>query len=139
VTRPDPPAAILETVLYAPDLDAVEAFYRDVMGLSIYAKADGRHLFYRLGHPMLLIFNPAVTEQPPARDARIPVPPHGSRGPGHVCFAAGADEIERWKMHLTERGVAIEADVEWPRGGRSIYFRDPAGNSIEIAEPRIWD
>ncbi|MGN6582964.1 MAG: glyoxalase/bleomycin resistance/extradiol dioxygenase family protein, partial [Rhizobiaceae bacterium] len=23
-------------------------------------------------------------------------------------------------------------------GGRSIYFRDPAGNSIEFAEPRIW-
>jgi hypothetical protein len=34
--------------------------------------------------------------------------------------------------------VAIEADFEWPKGGRSIYFRDPAGNSVEFAEPRIW-
>ena len=33
---------------------------------------------------------------------------------------------------------AIEADFEWPGGGRSIYFRDPAGNCLEFAEPRIW-
>jgi len=32
----------------------------------------------------------------------------------------------------------IEADFTWPGGGRSIYFRDPAGNAIEFAEPRIW-
>ena len=36
------------------------------------------------------------------------------------------------------KGVAIEADFEWPGGGRSIYFRDPAGNCLEFAEPRIW-
>jgi hypothetical protein len=34
--------------------------------------------------------------------------------------------------------VAIEADFEWPKGGRSIYFRDPAGNCLEFAEPKIW-
>jgi len=34
--------------------------------------------------------------------------------------------------------VAVEADFEWPGGGRSIYFRDPAGNCLEFAEPRIW-
>ena len=35
-------------------------------------------------------------------------------------------------------GVTIEADFDWPDGGRSIYFRDPAGNCLEFAEPRIW-
>ena len=54
-------------------------------------------------------------------------------GPG-----ASAQEIERWKDHLAANGVVIESDFEWPQGGRSIYFRDPAGNSIEFAEPRIW-
>ena len=39
---------------------------------------------------------------------------------------------------LEAKGVAIEADFEWPGGGRSIYFRDPAGNCLEFAEPRIW-
>ena len=35
-------------------------------------------------------------------------------------------------------GVEIEVDYLWPGGGRSIYFRDPAGNSLEFAEPSIW-
>ncbi|MCA1262638.1 VOC family protein, partial [Nitratireductor aquimarinus] len=75
---------------------------------------------------------------PRHRSARLPVPPHGARGQGHLCFAATAEEIARWKAHLEAAGIAIEADFEWPGGGRSIYFRDPSGNSLEFAEPRIW-
>ena len=37
-----------------------------------------------------------------------------------------------------DRGVAIEAEVEWPSGGRSLYFRDPAGNVVELAPPTLW-
>jgi catechol 2,3-dioxygenase-like lactoylglutathione lyase family enzyme len=66
------------------------------------------------------------------------VPPHGTTGDGHLCFAATAAEIDAWRKRLGEAGVAIEAEVEWPKGGRSIYFRDPSGNSLEFAEPRIW-
>ncbi len=131
------PAGILETVLYAADLDAAEAFYRDVLGFVPFTKAQGRHLFYRCGDQVLLIFNPAATEVPPASGA-LPVPPHGARGPGHVCFRGEAAELDRWVERLRDKGVAVEADFEWPRGGRSIYFRDPAGNCLEIAEPRIW-
>jgi catechol 2,3-dioxygenase-like lactoylglutathione lyase family enzyme len=131
------PSRILETVLYVDDLVAGERFYRDVLGLEPFAKAAGRHLFYRLGDQVLLIFDPAETEMPP-RDGRLPVPPHGARGHGHVCFAASAAEIDGWKARLVSLGIAIEADFVWPGGGRSIYFRDPAGNCLEFAEPRIW-
>ena len=132
------PAGILETVLYATDLDAVEAFYRRVLGLEPFAKSQGRQVFYRCGNQVLLIFNPEATKAPPAPDAKLPVPPHGAMGEGHVCFRASADEVETWRRHLEAHGVAIEADFEWPGGGRSIYFRDPAGNCLEFAEPRIW-
>ena len=74
---------------------------------------------------------------PPAPGA-LPVPPHGMEGEGHVCFRASAAEIDAWRAALEAKGVAIEADFEWPGGGRSIYFRDPAGNCLEFAEPRIW-
>ena len=86
---------------------------------------------------MLLIFNPDTTKVPPAPGA-LPVPPHGMDGEGHVCFRASATEIDGWRAALEAKGVAIEADFEWPGGGRSIYFRDPAGNCLEFAEPRIW-
>ena len=125
-------------MLYASDLDAIEDFYRRALGLEPYSKAAGRQVFYRCGEQMLLIFNPDATEVPPPADARLPVPPHGARGHGHVCFRATADEITAWRTHLEALGVTIEADFEWPGGGRSIYFRDPGGNCLEFAEPRIW-
>ena len=132
------PSAILESALYVSDLDAAEAFYRDMLGMELIGKVEGRHVFFRCGNGVLLLFNADATSKPPAPDARLPMPPHGTRGPGHLCFSASAEEIDGWKAYLTNKGVAIEADFEWPQGGRSIYFRDPSGNSIEFAEPRIW-
>jgi catechol 2,3-dioxygenase-like lactoylglutathione lyase family enzyme len=136
-----PPPGILETVLSASDLDAAEAFYTGVLGFQLHSKVAGRHIFFRCGEQMLLIFNPAETIKGPSAGA-LPVPPHGApeaSGAGHVCFRATAPEITRWRTHLQQAGVAIEADFIWPAsGGRSIYFRDPAGNSLEFAEPKIW-
>lgn len=132
------PSAILESALYVTDLDAAEAFYRDVLGLEKIAKVDGRHVFFRCGEGVLLLFNAEATRHAPPPDAKLPVPPHGTVGQGHLCFAATVEEIDGWRVALTRRGIAVEADFEWPQGGRSIYFRDPSGNSIEFAEPRIW-
>ncbi len=131
------PTAILETILYATDLDAEQVFYRDVLGLTPSTVLPGRHVFYKIDGQMLLLFNPDATQTSPSPPA-VPVPAHGARGPGHLCFRATAPELEAWRQRLTAAGVAIEADFEWPQGGRSIYFRDPAGNSIEFAEARIW-
>ena len=132
------PNHILETIIYARDLDAAEAFYRDVLGLKVASKSQGRQVFFRIGEQMLLIFNPLATVHAPPPNATLPIPPHGATGEGHVCFSASAGEITAWRSDLEAKGVAIEADFEWPGGGRSIYFRDPAGNCLEFAEPRIW-
>ena len=133
----DPPEGILETVLYVDDLKAAETFYRDVLGMKPFAKAEGRQNFYRCGNQVLLMFNPSQTSVP-AEPGRLPVPPHGAQGAGHVCFRAEGPALERWRKRLADNGVEIEADFVWPQGGRSIYFRDPAGNCIEFAEPKIW-
>ena len=130
---------VLETAIYAADLAAAEAFYTGVLGLNVYGRAEGRHLFYKLDDQMLLIFNPDATLKPLQPGARYPVPPHGAGEKGHVCFRASAPEIEDWRRHLEAEGVVIEADFRWQSGGRSIYFRDPAGNSLEFAEANIWN
>ncbi len=132
------PSAILESALYVTDLDTAEAFYRDVIGLELLGKVEGRHAFFRCGGGVLLLFNAEATRIPPAPDARLKVPPHGTAGDGHLCFAASANEIAAWREHLAANNIAIESDFEWPQGGHSIYIRDPSGNSIEFAEPRIW-
>ncbi len=132
------PSAILESALYVTDLDASAVFYGEVLGLERIATVEGRHVFFRCGPGVLLLFNADATRVPPASGARLPVPPHGAVGEGHVCFAATGDEIERWKARLGELKIAIEADFEWPNGGRSLYCRDPSGNSVEFAEPKLW-
>lgn len=133
-----PPKIIgtLESALYASDLKAAAHFWGQVMGLPEIARVPDRHIFFRCGPQVLLVFNPAVTREPPRPGARLPVPPHGTEGAGHFCIAA--QNLQEWRDHLEASGIVIEADFIWPQGGRSIYFRDPAGNSIEIAEPKIW-
>lgn len=128
----------LESALYARDLVAAADFWTRIMGLRQVAFVPGRHVFFHTGAGMLLIFNPDATSQPPPKGARLPVPPHGSLGPGHFCLAVAPMDLAAWRAHLIRHAVVIEAELEWPQGGRSIYFRDPAGNSIELADPQIW-
>ena len=129
---------ILETALYATDLDAAEAFYGGILGLQRITRAGNRHVFYRCGQGVLLIFNPAETVKPPAQDSALPVPPHGTTGRGHMCFRVAAEALDAWRRKLEASDVTIESDLRWPNGARSFYFRDPAGNSLECAEPGLW-
>jgi catechol 2,3-dioxygenase-like lactoylglutathione lyase family enzyme len=39
---------------------------------------------------------------------------------------------------LAAKGVEIVQEITWPRGPRSFYFEDPAGNMLEIAEADMW-
>jgi catechol 2,3-dioxygenase-like lactoylglutathione lyase family enzyme len=123
---------ILETVLYVDDLGAAEAFYGQVLGLTLDSRKEGTFAFFRIGRDMLLLFDPKASR------ANRDVPAHGATGPGHACFAVPESSLEEWQAKLRAHGVAIEHVQDWPRGGRSFYFRDPAGNSLEMATPRIW-
>lgn len=128
----------LESALYVDDLDAAERFYGGTLGLQRIAAQPGRHLFFRVGDSVLLIFRAAATSQPAASSAPFPVPAHGATGQGHYCFAVPPDQLQEWRLHLEKMKVEIEADFRWPNGARSIYVRDPGGNSVEFAEPRLW-
>ncbi len=48
------------------------------------------------------------------------------------------DTVDPWKHKLKDAGIVIEIEVERRAGGRSIYFRDPAGNSVELITPGVW-
>jgi len=132
-----PIEGILETALYATDLDAAEAFYGNILGLEKITRSGNRHVFFRCGPGVLLIFNPEETVKPPAPDS-LQVPPHGTTGKGHACFRVSGDDLDAMARKLKAAGTAIESEVHWPQGGRSIYFRDPSGNSLECAEAKIW-
>jgi catechol 2,3-dioxygenase-like lactoylglutathione lyase family enzyme len=122
---------ILETVLYVSDIDRAERFYREVMALQQIGKDATRHVFFRVGSGVLLLFR--------AERTRLSgnVPPHGADGEIHVCFTVSPDEYETWKRRLDLHGVQIQHETVWPNG-RSFFFRDPDGNLLELADADIW-
>jgi len=127
---------VLETCLYVNDLDAAEAFYTRVFGLGRIGRVEGRHVFFRCGEGVFLLFNPDTTIRP--GNSASGVPTHGAKGPGHAAFRMEPGDIDRWRDHLKQNGVEIEKEMNWPGGGYSLYFRDPAGNSLELATPATW-
>jgi catechol 2,3-dioxygenase-like lactoylglutathione lyase family enzyme len=132
-----PISRILETALYVDDLEVVTAFYRDVLGLRV-LDAGERLVAMDAGQAtILLLFRRGATlagaDTPGGR-----IPPHDGHGPVHMAFAVTSDALDDWEAHLERHGVAIESRVVWERGGRSIYFRDPAGHSVELATPGTW-
>ncbi|TMV08686.1 glyoxalase/bleomycin resistance/extradiol dioxygenase family protein [Ruegeria sediminis] len=132
------PTAILEAAIYVDDLDKAEEFYGRLLGLEQFQRVDNRHAFFRVGSSVLLVFNPDKTELPPS-NPRLPVPPHGARGPGHVCLVLERDQFQAMRERLESAGTPIDTEFDWPNGARSLYVRDPAGNSVEFAEAWLWD
>lgn len=130
---PPPHLRIFETVLYAGDLAAAERFYGGVLGLEVLSRRLDLVRAFRCERGVLLVFDPKLSAAP-GRE----VPSHGTSGAGHVAFAATEEELEEWKRRLAAAKVPIEQEVVWEQGGRSIYFRDPAGNSIELAPRTLW-
>lgn len=133
------PDGVLEAALYCDDLDAAGRFYGDVLGLERIGAREGRHVFFRCGATVVLLFDARHTSSIATEVDGVRIPLHGASGPGHLAFRASLDDIDRWRERLETAGVEIEAEVAWPAGGRSIYFRDPAGNSLEFATPELWE
>lgn len=130
---------IVETCLYTNDLDNAEQFYSKLPGLHLTSKEEGRHLFYRCGNQMLLIFNPEHTSTEQTNVDGNLIPLHGASGAGHIAFSIPHQDIEKWKSFLKEINVEIESEVTWPKGFISLYFRDPAGNSLEVVSSNLWN
>jgi catechol 2,3-dioxygenase-like lactoylglutathione lyase family enzyme len=125
--------AVIETAIYVEDLQATEAFYGTVLGLSVLGREPGRHVFFRVGEAsVLLAFRAETTIKGDI------LPSHGASGPGHFALGIETEAFAAWRAHLESHGVAVEKEVEWPRGGKSLYFRDPAGNAVELVTPGVW-
>ena len=126
---------VYETVLYAADGAAAAAFYADVLGLRAIEAPDENAAAFRLDDGgLLLIFDPRR-----ASAQRRFVPSHGTDGDGHVAFQVDPGSLDAHAAALRDAGIEIEREITWPLGGRSVYFRDPAGNSVELVEGEIWD
>jgi catechol 2,3-dioxygenase-like lactoylglutathione lyase family enzyme len=129
--------AVLETALYVADLARADAFYRDILGLTCIHTDARMRAFDVGGRGVLLLFPEGGSLQPiptPGGD----IPPHDGRGPAHIAFSIDADALPAWEGQLAAAGIAVEGRTFWPRGGISLYFRDPDAHLLELATPGLW-
>lgn len=128
---------VLETALYVDDLARAARFYEDVLGLAAMS-ADRRFRAYDVGgRSVLLLFERGTTLE----TVHLPggtIPPHDGQGRLHIAFAIPAEDIAAWEVRLRHFGVEVEGRTDWPRGGKSLYVRDPDGHLLEFATPGLW-
>lgn len=117
----------------AADPERTLAFYRDVLGAQVLYEEE-----WRAGRIPVVILQLGASRIN-VHPAEAPVAPHAARPtPGSVdlCFRWDAP-LEEAIAVLGRHGIAIEdgpvprpaADAQW---GRSVYFRDPDGNLLEL-------
>jgi catechol-2,3-dioxygenase len=130
-------SGLLETVLYVEDLARATAFYAEDLQLKVMLDTPRLVALDAGRQGVLLLFRQGMTrDDMPTRGGVIPG--HDGSGPVHMAFAIAAEELEPWRRHLAERGIALRSEVAWPAGGRSLYFDDPDGHVIELATPGLW-
>ena len=132
-----PVEGLLETSLYANDLKRTTAFYRDLFGFKPLVESPRLVAFEVAARHVLLVFQAGATEED-VLDARGTIPGHDGRGRLHLALSIAAADCDSWRRRLRERGVALAGEYRWPRGGTSLYFRDPDGALVELATPGLW-
>jgi catechol 2,3-dioxygenase-like lactoylglutathione lyase family enzyme len=132
---------LLETALYLDDVGLEARFYQDLFGFRLLSGSTERDAVFAAlevpGQAVLLFFKKGANAQP-VDTGRGMIPPHGGAGSLHLAFTILTDSYQSWKTKLVARNIKIESEVHWPRGGRSLYFRDPEGNLVELATPGLW-
>ncbi len=141
------PGPLVETALWVADTRRSAEFYESHLGFRVLAAAE-RIAVLEIAAGQVLILCAKGGSAAPIATPGGNIPPGNADGEMHVAFAIEESEFEEWAGRLTAGGVPIESTVEWDkvpwppaivsRRGRSIYFRDPDGHSIELAIPGVW-
>jgi catechol-2,3-dioxygenase len=126
---------IVETCIYSSDLGSMKKFYVDILGLPLVEEEKDKLIFLKAGKSMLLVFNPARTSIDNEK-----LPTHGAATPPasvHFAMEIEGQDYHRWKELLAKNNIPIEKQVDWEEA-KSLYFRDPAGNLVELITPGEW-
>jgi catechol 2,3-dioxygenase-like lactoylglutathione lyase family enzyme len=113
------------TVIFARDLAAMRHFYGEVMGFTLERQLSDRWFEYRIGSTLL-----ALTTHGGRFDD--PPPPRGALSV-QLAFRVPPPMVAACAAELEAQGVALVAPpTDHAFGHRTIFFRDPDGNVLEI-------
>ena len=113
------------TVIFARDLTAMRQFYETVMEFPLLRVLSDRWIEYRVGSTTL-----ALTTHGGRFDDTPPE--HGALSL-QLAFRVAPHEVADCAAALDAKGVALISPLtDHPFGHRTIFFRDPDGNVLEI-------
>ena len=125
-------ARIDHLVLTVTDIEATTVFYERALGMQreFFRGPEGQPRHALLFGNQKINLQDRATETP--TKARTP-----TFGSGDFCLIAGVP-LDDVIAHLRKQAIEIEAGPVARRGAigtlRSLYFRDPDGNLVEVAE-----
>ena len=117
--------AIDYTVIFVRDMTAMRRFYEDVLGLPLLRELSPRWIEYRLGDNTLALARPSLTA------ADVPTP-NGSASL-QLAFKVSVREVDECADELVRQGVdLLSPPTDQVFGHRTLFFRDPDGNLLEV-------
>lgn len=123
--------------MYVDDLERSADFYQTIFQFKTLTFDEKVCALNVAAHQVVLLFRKGSAREPvETRGGTIPA--HDGSGELHLAFSIPEAELEGWKHWLAENSIALESEVTWLRGGRSIYFRDPDHHLIELITPGTW-
>jgi glyoxylase I family protein len=119
-------------VLRVKDLEAMIAFYTDVLGCTVERRRDDIGLIQLRAGAALIDLVPV--------DGRLgrqggAAPGAEGRNLDHLCLAVADFDVDAVRAHLEANGAKVgEAGVRYGAKGEgwSIYLEDPDGNALEL-------
>lgn len=128
---------VIETSLYVSDLEHSIQFYEKVFEFEKLISDERFCAFSVSGQQVLLLFQRGTTTETIETPAGA-IPPHDGNGRLHLAFAIDTADTAAWQERLAANEIPLESTANWPRGGRSLYFRDPDGHLLELITPGCW-
>lgn len=114
-------AGVHHVSLNVDDNDKAARFYTDVLGLELLPRPDFgfKGTWLRAGNQEIHLIE--------VKDHRVP---------GGEHFAFQVDDIDATCAELAAHGVKVSKPMDIPGAGRQAFLRDPAGNLLELNQPR---
>jgi catechol 2,3-dioxygenase-like lactoylglutathione lyase family enzyme len=117
--------AIDYTVIFVRDMAAMRRFYEDILGFPQLRELSPSWVEYRVGDNTLALAKPSRT----AADAPTP---NGSASL-QLAFKVSASEVDQCADELVRQGFhLLSPPSDQAFGHRTLFFRDPDGNLLEV-------